>query len=88
MSLFDMTEGKFLDTDKYDVFEFGRPPVAIDIMTQMKGVSFNEAFKDRIKCQIREDLTINVIHLNHLIAAKKASGRYKDLADIDYLLGL
>ena len=70
MSLFDMTESKFLDTDKYDVFEFGR------------------AFKDRIKCQIREDLTINVIHLNHLIAAKKASGRYKDLADIDYLLGL
>mgnify|MGYP007026490849 CR=1 FL=1 len=32
MSVFDMTEDRFLQTEDNDVFTFGRPPVSIDII--------------------------------------------------------
>jgi hypothetical protein len=38
LSLFDMTLENFLNTEKWDVFRFGRKPVAIDIMTKIKGL--------------------------------------------------
>lgn len=40
MPTFDMTLQKFLLTEQYDVFTFGRPPVSIDILTKVKGLSF------------------------------------------------
>ena len=39
----------------------------------------------RITFNTDDDLTIKVVHYNHLIAAKKAAGRHKDLGDIEYL---
>ena len=84
LPLFDMTEGKFLDADTADVFSFGRPPVSIDIITRLKGVDFGDAFSQAL--QFDEDgLLIRFIHLNNLIQAKKASGRHKDLDDIEKL---
>lgn len=35
MPVFDMTRSNFLDVKKFDVFTFGVPPMAIDIMTQV-----------------------------------------------------
>jgi hypothetical protein len=35
LSLFDMTEEKFLNTTDYDVFTFGVPPVCIEILTKV-----------------------------------------------------
>lgn len=46
MSLFDMTEEKFLAINHYDVFTFGRPPVCIEILTAVKGLHFNEAYQN------------------------------------------
>ncbi len=40
MPVFDMTLVHFLDSGKFDVFRFGRKPVAIDIMTKVKGLDF------------------------------------------------
>ena len=84
LPLFDMTEEKFLNPDSVDVFSFGRPPVSIDILTQLKGVKFNEAYPH---AQIFEDesLHLRFIELSNLITAKKAAGRYKDLDDIEKL---
>ena len=67
-----------------DVFSFGRPPVSIDIITELKGVEFNEAFA---QAQIfnEDGLMIRFLHLNNLIQAKKAAGRHKDLDDIEKL---
>jgi hypothetical protein len=84
LSVFDMTEEKFLDVESADVFSFGRPPVSIDILTRLKGVDFDNAFFQAM--QFNENgLIIRFIHLNNLIEAKKASGRYKDLDDIEKL---
>lgn len=84
MSVFDMSEEKFLDAESADVFSFGRPPVSIDILTKLKGVEFDNAFS-RAMLFDENDLIVRFIHLNNLIEAKKASGRYKDLDDIEKL---
>src|SRR5688500_18381579 len=44
MPVFDMTLEKFMDTDKNNVFSFGRNPVGIDTMTVVKGLTFDEAY--------------------------------------------
>ncbi|MET6995935.1 hypothetical protein [Chitinophaga defluvii] len=84
LSVFEMTEEKFLDTDTADVFSYGRPPVSIDIITKLKGVNFDEAFA-QAQTFSEEGLVIRFIHLNNLIQAKKAAGRHKDLDDIEKL---
>lgn len=84
LPLFDMTEQKFLDAETADVFSYGRPPVSIDIITELKGVQFDEAFS---QAQIfnENELMIRFLHFNNLIQAKKAAGRHKDLDDIEKL---
>lgn len=84
MPVFDMTEEKFLDIEAADVFTFGRAPVSIDILTRLKGVQFENAFSHALSFDDK-GLTVRFIHLNNLIDAKKAAGRYKDLDDIEKL---
>ncbi len=83
LPVFDMTLKNFL-SDEFDVFSFGRPPQAIDIITVLKGVSFSEAFA---ACEYYQqgEIMIRVISRRYLLQAKKASGRFKDLDDIDAL---
>lgn len=84
MPLFDMTEPKFLNTRDYDVFSFGVPPNAIDLMTKVKGLDFDQAFQDSSIYEF-EDLSLRLISYQNLIEAKQASGRTRDLADIEQL---
>lgn len=85
MPLFGMTEQKFLDTNHFDVFEYGKPPISIDIITKIKGITFNDAYASAQMHLIGDHLEVRVIHVNALIQAKKASGRAKDLDDIEHL---
>lgn len=80
----DINKKNFLENNSIDVFSYGVPPVSINILNRLKGVDFDEAHS---KSQTAEDdgLIIRFIHLSQLIQAKKASGRYKDLDDIDKL---
>lgn len=84
LPLFDMTEQKFLDAETTDVFSYGRPPVSIDIITELKGVQFDDAFS-QAKTFNEDGLMIRFLHLDNLIQAKKAAGRHKDLDDIEKL---
>ena len=75
---------KFL-SELFDVFTFGRPPYAIEILTALKGLqSFKEAF-EMATMEVVDDIVIRVIHLQHPIKAKEAAGRHKDKYDIDNL---
>ena len=74
----------FLDTKNFEVFTFGRPPISIDIMTKVKGLVFATAYK-RSMIYETNGIKIRLIHYNSLIKAKKASGRLKDLNDIQQL---
>ena len=82
MPVFDMTEENFLHHPEWNVFSFGKSPVAIDIMTEVKGLSFDETFS---KAKIYDDggLLVRTLHKNDLIEAKKASKRSKDLDDLE-----
>ncbi len=71
-------------SDQYDVFSFGKPPYAIEVMTAVKGLSFKTAY-ELSTIEMIEELSVRVIHLNHLIDAKKAVGRNKDLNDLENL---
>ena len=84
MSLFDMTESNFLNNPNFDVFTFGRPPVSIDIMTEVKGLEFRKAF-ERSKMIEVEGLSLRLIYLDDLLHAKKSSSRAKDMNDIENL---
>ena len=85
MPVFDMTEDNFLHYPVWDVFTFGIPPVAIDLMIGMEGFDFQEIYERSIIFK-DENLEIRVIHKNDLIAAKQKAGRLKDLDDLENLL--
>lgn len=84
MPLFDMTKENFMNNATIDVFTFGQAPVCIDLMTSVKGLNFDEAY---LNSQIHsiEDLNIRVVNYNDLIKAKQASGRPRDMDDIEKL---
>ena len=68
-----------------DVFSYGIPPVCIEILKKVKGCAFDEAYKIS-KVYNESGLLIRFVHINTLIEAKTASGRYKDLDDIEKLI--
>jgi len=84
MPVFDMVLSAFLGRKSVDVFTFGTPPVAIDIMTSVKGLEFDDAFRNSVMHEIG-NVTVRTIHLKDLVKAKKASNRPKDQDDIEHL---
>ena len=66
------------------VYQIGRAPNRIDILTSITGVSFEEAWPERLTIEL-EGRTLAVIGRQHLIANKRAVGRLRDLADIEDL---
>jgi len=64
------------------VFQIGIPPLRIDILTAIDGVTFDLAWQDRLRATFG-DQPASVISLKHLIANKKASGRPQDLLDVE-----
>lgn len=84
MPVFDMTEDTFLNHNK-DVFTFGRPPSSIDVMVEVLGMNFDECYKNSVFFE-EDGLMIRTIFINDLINAKKASGRAKDINDLENLI--
>ncbi|WP_437957751.1 nucleotidyltransferase [Sorangium sp. So ce119] len=68
------------------VFQIGVPPVRVDILTSIDGVSFDDAWQARVPSRYG-DQPIQVISREHLISNKLASGRLQDLADVERLGG-
>ncbi len=66
------------------VFYFGEEPRRIDFITAISNVTFHEAIKHVNYIEL-EELSIPVIHYNHLILSKLTTGRMKDKADIEEL---
>ncbi len=77
-----LKEDDFQNTNK--VVQLGFPPVRVDIITSISGLSWDEAYKDHDK-GIYGDIPVNYIGRDQYIINKKASGRKKDLADLEAL---
>ncbi len=67
-----------------NVIQLGYPPLRIDLLTEIDGVTFNECFNNRKEVVI-EDLKVNFIGYNDLLKNKKETGRPRDIDDIDNL---
>ncbi|HEX8620273.1 MAG TPA: DUF6036 family nucleotidyltransferase [Thermoanaerobaculia bacterium] len=63
------------------IFQIGRVPKRIDILTQISGVSFDEAWPNRILVE-SDGVRYAVIGKHELIQNKLATGRPKDLVDV------
>jgi hypothetical protein len=84
MPTFDMTKQNFLHNSALDVFTFGRPPVAIDIITQLKGPDFATAHAAAADIEV-DGIMVRLIQYRHLLDAKQAAGRPRDYNDIENL---
>ncbi len=68
------------------IAQIGRPPARIDVITGPSGVTFGPCYEKRISIEVA-GLVLDVIGLDCFKANKAASGRLKDLADLEALGG-
>jgi predicted nucleotidyltransferase len=66
------------------VLRMGVPPLRIELLTRVSGVEFEECYSHRLVVNLGE-VEINLISLEDLKTNKAASGRYKDLNDLEHL---
>jgi hypothetical protein len=73
------------DFEKPDiVIQLGSPPVRIDIMTSISGVSWEEAYAGRVQSTYG-DATVYFIGRKQFVANKRSTGRKQDIADLEAL---
>lgn len=78
----DLSPDLFLQPDT--IVRLGEPPLRIELLTSISGVSFQDAYARRAVDHI-EGLEVSLISLDDLKTNKRAAGRYKDLADLEQL---
>lgn len=72
-----------LTKDK-QIIRMGVPPFRLEISTGIDGVEFDECFNNREVINL-DGVPTNLISLPDLKINKKASGRHKDLSDLENL---
>lgn len=70
--------------DERCLIRMGLPPLRLEVLTSIDGVEFGPSFARRVERMI-DEIPVKVIGLEDLRKNKKASGRNKDLADLDHL---
>jgi hypothetical protein len=75
----DVHESDFATPEQ--VVQLGMPPYRIDILTTISGVSFAEAWEDRLEGELF-GVSVAFLGRDSFIRNKRASGRPRDLADI------
>lgn len=77
-----LTPNDFEHADQ--VIQLGTPPVRIDLITSITGVSWDEAWAGRTAGRYG-DIPVYYIGRAQFIANKRATGRMKDIADLEVL---
>ncbi len=74
------------------IIQFGLPPNRIDLINSIEGVEFSEVWEnckiEQLDLENKQYIDIYIIGLKQLIKNKRASGRYKDLEDLEYLTSI
>ncbi|PSQ83098.1 MAG: hypothetical protein BRD44_05705 [Bacteroidetes bacterium QS_7_67_15] len=74
--------GSLLKEDQ--IVRMGYPPLRVEVMTSVSGVNFSDCYERRVEGELGEVET-SLIGLDDLKANKRASGRLKDLNDLEKL---
>lgn len=75
-----LTSGDFENPDQ--IIQLGMPPVRIDLITSITGVSWDEAWAGRVE-GLFGDIPVSYLGRRQFIKNKKATGRLRDLADLE-----
>jgi hypothetical protein len=75
---------KKLFLKKNSIVRIGIAPMRIEIFTTISGVNFEDCFQQKIVDEI-DGIEVNIISLKQLKMNKQASGRHRDLDDIENL---
>jgi hypothetical protein len=78
----NLTEILFLQEG--NIVRFGLPPLRIEILTSVSGITFQECYSRRV-IDIIDGVEVSFISLEDLKTNKLASGRHKDLNDYENL---
>ncbi len=81
-SSYRLTEDDF--TKESNVVQLGYPPLRIDLLVSIDGVTFEECFRNRKEAEI-DGIMVNFIGYQDLLKNKRKSGRLKDLDDLNNL---
>lgn len=65
-------------------YQIGLPPRRIDLLTELTGLTFAEAWPGRVRAPFGE-VQVDFIGLGDFVRNKRQTGRLKDLADIEGL---
>jgi hypothetical protein len=68
------------------VIQVGLPPRRIDLLTGLSGLTFADAWEDRVAHKTGS-ISVDFLGRSSLVRNKRATGRLKDLADIEALEG-
>jgi predicted nucleotidyltransferase len=66
------------------LIRIGVPPLRVEILTSISGVQFDECYENRERVEI-DGTELPLIQLEDLKRNKRATGRLKDLADLEQL---
>jgi hypothetical protein len=78
----DLSADLFLK--EHQVVRMGMPPLRIELLTSISGVDFPDCYSQRITDEI-DGVEAQIISLLHLKQNKQASGRHRDLDDLEHL---
>ena len=80
---FTGVEPELFAKDK-QVLRMGAPPLRIELLTGVSGVEFEDCYPARTVASL-DEVEVSLISLEDLKTNKAASGRYKDLNDLEHL---
>lgn len=78
----ELTKELFMRDDQ--IVRMGVEPVRIEIITSASGVRFEDCYQERLETTL-DDEPVSLISLRNLRINKHASGRLKDLSDLENL---
>jgi len=78
----DLSTDLFLNENR--IIRMGVEPNRIELMTSISGVQFDQCYGERLETMLDNE-PVSLINLRHLRVNKKASGRLKDLSDLEHL---
>jgi hypothetical protein len=67
------------------IFQIGQPPARVNILQNIDGVSFDQAWENRIEGLVDGEVRTVVISKDDLIQNKLASSREQDILDVKKL---
>ncbi len=70
--------------EENNIVRMGVPPMRLEIITSISGVDFDACYQKRFVYDM-DGILVNVIGLDDLKVNKHASGRHKDLNDLEQL---